>query len=163
LRAYNVRWLWHGSIYTHATYRMPFVQRFLRMSKLCSKHVEALDSQQNEWKVHHVGSIILMYCDTRSITILMYWDERSAQHHTDILWCTVSKTLVKSLLSTSQWTHCVILQNQPVKDFPDKLFLLVYELQKTRNQCFRMWTKRTVFATQSSDTWPTTVLGRADK
>jgi hypothetical protein len=29
----------------------------------CSKHVEALDSQEIEWKVHHVGFIILIYYD----------------------------------------------------------------------------------------------------
>jgi hypothetical protein len=35
-----------------------------------------------EWKVHHVGFITLTYCDARS-----------AELYTDILWCTVSRTV----------------------------------------------------------------------
>jgi hypothetical protein len=61
----NVSWQPCHS-HTHAVYQMPLVQHLLTMSKLCSKHVEALNSQYIEWKVHHVGFIILIHYDTRS-------------------------------------------------------------------------------------------------
>jgi hypothetical protein len=48
---------WH----THAAYQVPFVQDLLRMSKQCSKHIEALDSHETAIMSQSTDIILTQY------------------------------------------------------------------------------------------------------